>query len=252
MRALLDFFLGFFATLLVRLFRLTVRPTTRAAQPEVITADPAPIFAFWHGRQLPLLCWSHPAGLAVLVSHSRDGALQARVLSRLGFAVVRGSATRDAIAGLRGILRRVGQDLRGAAFAVDGGRGPLHTVHPGVLLLAQHTGRPIVPVGAAVKRRKVLTKSWDRYQIPHPFTPAAVVLGEALRVPKASGRAEREALARTLEDTLHRLNQEADEACGAAPDPGGPGPRGCARCQGAPPSPPPPGGALAPSGGSPR
>ncbi|MDF1565639.1 MAG: lysophospholipid acyltransferase family protein [Deltaproteobacteria bacterium] len=222
------------AVLVIRLLRLTVRPETivqgSGDRPELRSDVPPPIFAFFHGRQLPLLCWRYPRGLAVMVSHSRDGALQARVLALLGFAVVRGSESRDAIAGLRGVLRRVGEEERGAAFAVDGGRGPLHTVHPGVLLLAQHSGRSIVPVGAAVRRRRVLKKTWDRYQIPHLFSPAAVVLGEPLEVPRRATRAEREALAATLSERLHAATADADAACGAEPDPGEPGPRGCARC----------------------
>ena len=89
-----------------------------------------------------------------------------------------------------------GYDL---AITPDGPRGPCYTVQDGVISLAQLTGLPIVPVTYHLTSRLRL-RSWDRFQIPLPFTKCVMQLAEPLRVPREATEAEREDLRRGLED----------------------------------------------------
>jgi len=138
------------------------------------------VFALWHSDQLLVLPGHNRERPCVLVSRSRDGSLLTGVLDRFGYAVVRGSSSRGGAAGLRGLLRALGEGLR-PTLAVDGPRGPAGTVAPGVVGLARRSGAVVVPVAAAAGWGMRLG-SWDRTRLPWPASRAVVVYGEPLSV----------------------------------------------------------------------
>lgn len=157
-----------------------VRVWARTWRVQWIDALPAErsVYAFWHGQQMALVAGRHGTRLATLVSHSRDGELQASVMRRLGLEVVRGSSSRGGARGLRGIIRavRAGAD---AAFAVDGPRGPIHEAKRGALVVGARAPARIVPVATAARRAWVLDGAWDHFEIPLPFTTVAIAIGAA-------------------------------------------------------------------------
>lgn len=161
--------------------RLEVHPSL--ATPEA--ARVPWVLSFFHGTQFPLLAWGRRRTTAVMVSLSRDGALQARALGLLGFEVVRGSSSREGARGLAALVRKVRTGTRtggcDAAFAVDGPRGPYGAVKPGAAFVAARTGAWLVPMGSAMARGKVFHRAWDRFALPWPFSTVAVVLGAPLR-----------------------------------------------------------------------
>jgi lysophospholipid acyltransferase (LPLAT)-like uncharacterized protein len=144
------------------------------------------VFAFWHGQQLGLVAPRRGRALATLVSWSNDGTLQASVMRSLGLHVVRGSSSRGASAGLRGMLRAVQRGVD-VALAVDGPRGPKRVPKRGALMLVQKSGALLIPVASAARHRLVLRRAWDEFEIPLPFTSVVVVLGPPLEA--ASSRA---------------------------------------------------------------
>ncbi|MGE5807583.1 MAG: lysophospholipid acyltransferase family protein, partial [Nitrospirota bacterium] len=93
------------------------------------------IYAFWHGRQFLLFHSHRNTGIVIPASESRDGEIQAQILKRFGFDVVRGSSNRKGERALLGLVDglRKGKTI---ALAVDGPRGPLHEVKQGVTYLA--------------------------------------------------------------------------------------------------------------------
>ena len=139
------------------------------------------VYALWHEHLLPLSLLHARQGAAVLVSRHRDGEILARVLSAIGYYPLRGSSTRGGASGLREMIR-AGEAGRPLAFTPDGPRGPARRAAPGVVRAAAATGLPIVPVGAAARRRWRL-ESWDRFMIPKPFTKVYVSHGDPLTVP---------------------------------------------------------------------
>ncbi len=151
--------------------RLEVDPSLPADRPWVL--------CFFHGKQWPLLAWKRRRLTTVMVSFSKDGEMQARALTVLGFEVVRGSSSRGGARGLAGIAKRLRKG-RDAAFAVDGPRGPYGVVKPGASLAAQRTNGIIVPMGSAVAGGKVFAHAWDRFALAWPFGRAAVVVGPAV------------------------------------------------------------------------
>ena len=138
------------------------------------------IWVFWHNRIfcVPCLYRRVTRGLtagAVLTSASRDGAQLAAVMARFGFRAVRGSSSKRAAQALVE-CRRV---LRGGAvlgITPDGPRGPRYELAPGVVQLARVTGVPVIPLHIRLHAKWEL-RSWDRFQIPKPFSRVTAVLG---------------------------------------------------------------------------
>lgn len=163
---------------LVRVWLWTLRVTVVGAGRTV--GERPWIYAFWHGTQFPLLARPRRRATAVLVSWSRDGALQTGIMDSCGMLVVRGSSSRGGARGLRALIGLVRSGPADAAFAVDGPRGPERRAKAGVLVAARAAGGLVVPVGVAVERSLVLDRAWDRFVVPLPFTRVVVVLGSGL------------------------------------------------------------------------
>lgn len=166
------------------------------------------IFALWHGRLLPLTYHHRREGIVALVSEHADGEYIARIIRGLGYGTVRGSSTRGALTGLRGLTRaaREGRDL---AITPDGPQGPRGRVKPGVVAVAQLTGRPIVPTSAAATRAWWLGK-WDRFLVPKPFSRLYVAYGEPMFVSRGASEEEVARCVEALQDALDQLTDAVD------------------------------------------
>lgn len=166
------------------------------------------LYAFHHGRQLALFRHGRPRPVAVLSSLSSDGSLQARVLARLGFVVVRGSSSKGGARGLAALVKRVRAGID-AAFAVDGPKGPQGVVKPGVVLAARRTGGVVVPIATAASWAIRFDRAWDRYVLPLPFSRVIVRRGEPIWV---GPDADVEGARLQLERALRSLAAECDGA----------------------------------------
>jgi len=164
------------------------------------------ILAFYH-RRLVMMPLAYPfhrldkegdsRGVAILVSHSRDGERTAAAWSWFGIRPVRGTASHGGAQALVKLIRTVkeGWDL---GITVDGPRGPAQEVKPGVVAISRKTGAWIVPVCVAYERAWALP-SWDRMLVPRPFSGVVVRYGEPFKVEGADDEPCRERLARELD-----------------------------------------------------
>jgi lysophospholipid acyltransferase (LPLAT)-like uncharacterized protein len=172
------------------------------------------LFCIWHNRlALSMKAYSifgrrhhQAAGLAGLVSASRDGAFLAAILERFGIQPVRGSSSRR---GPQALLELTTWAERGYDLAItpDGPRGPRYVVQDGAMALAQVTGLPIVPASYHLQW-KIQLKSWDRFQIPLPFSRCEIIIGQVMRVPREASDAERESLRQQLEAELRAITRD--------------------------------------------
>lgn len=169
---------------------------------------PQVIFAFCHGRLLPLSYTHRGWGIHVLASEHRDGEMLGRTIVRLGFGHVRGSSTRG---GTRALLDLAGKARNGydVGLAVDGPRGPRGIVKPGVIEVAKLTGAPVLPITAASRRRRRLA-SWDAFEVPAPFTRVVVRYGAPVTVEAEADRALLESRRVEVERTLAQITEEAE------------------------------------------
>ena len=173
--------------------------------------------AFFHGDLLYLaneLCWygSRIEGtVRLMASRSRDGEIIARLVRWIGGKTARGSSSRGGGKALLEMVNALGpHDF--AAIAVDGPRGPRHEVKDGILLLAKRTGLPVVPMAGGAAH-KWIAGSWDRLEIPRPFSRTTMLFGEPLHVPANADAAAIAGLREELERRLRALKEEADAGC---------------------------------------
>lgn len=187
---------------------VTIRFVNREA-PERLHAEGRNfIYAFWHGRQFLLLHAHRKTGVVIAASESRDGEIQAGILKRFGYEVVRGSSKRKGDRALLGMVDglRKGKDI---AIAVDGPRGPIYEVKQGTAYLAGKLKKPIVPVITGAKRCWILRRIWDQYLLPVPFTQGVVIYGDPITV-NSKDEQELEAKSKELESSLNAIMAKAD------------------------------------------
>ena len=173
----------------------------------ILASGRRPVMAFWHGRILPATFYFRRRGIVVITSENFDGEWIARIIERFGFGTARGSTTRGGSAALRQMVRdmRAG---RAAGFTVDGPRGPARIAQPGAVWLAKATGNPLLPFHLEASSCWSV-RSWDRTQIPKPFSTVALVVGEPIPVPRDASEHDLEAMRDRLERTLRALEDRA-------------------------------------------
>jgi len=172
------------------------------------------IYCVWHNRLAVCLMGylkyarlrNPTAGMAAMVSASKDGGFLSVILECFRVQPVRGSSSRrgpQALLELKTWAER-GYDL---AITPDGPRGPRYVVQEGVIALAQVTGLPILPAAYNL-RGKLQLNSWDKFQVPLPFTRCQVIIAPPVRVPAEASEAERERLRLDLEQKLQAINRD--------------------------------------------
>jgi len=180
--------------------------------PELLKKEVGPvIFCAWHNRlSVSLIVYrgyvrakKQRPRLAGMVSASKDGGVVARILEHFGGQPVRGSSSRR---GPQALLELTTWAERGYDIAItpDGPRGPRYIIQPGVMALAQLTGRPLVPVAYHLPW-KISLRSWDRFQIPLPFGRAVVKFDAPVYIPREASDEQRESLRQQLEQRLREL-----------------------------------------------
>lgn len=148
------------------------------------------IVAFWHNKLLgPSIAMKDFGKSAVLASPSRDGELISVPLEHFGFEIIRGSSDKNASASLRNLLKFVRNGYN-IGTPVDGPKGPIYEVKPGLLYVAQKTGKYIVPTGTYYENKWVFNKTWDKFELPKPFSKMVFVIGKPLNIPKDMDIAE--------------------------------------------------------------
>lgn len=142
------------------------------------------VYSLFHGRMF-IPVWHHRhQGITTLVSQSKDGEAVTRLVKHLGHSTIRGSANRG---GAKSIV-----DLSNAlkngnvvAMMIDGSKGPIYEPKIGTVAIARLSGTPILPICSTTTKFWKF-KSWDRFQLPKPFSKGVLVYEEPLYVPKSA------------------------------------------------------------------
>ena len=196
--------------LVYRLWSLSWR-TASIEHPSVTQArrDGRPcVYAHWHGDELAILRLVGPYRIATMTSTSRDGQVMDRVLRLLGGTSCRGSSSRGGMGALKGLVRLC-RNGHNASLAVDGPRGPLHEVKPGVFQLARLAGGVVVPVGVAAGAAHIFHKSWNKAQLPWPFARVVTVFGPAMEPAERCAENGYDEATRELADAIHAAGADA-------------------------------------------
>jgi lysophospholipid acyltransferase (LPLAT)-like uncharacterized protein len=178
---------------------------------------PSFIPVYWH--QHTLFCVKHllehrRAGLKLgfLISPSVDGEIAAMIVRNLGGEVIRGSSTHTGARALRDYYQALTQEGVSPAITPDGPRGPPWKFKPGAVLLAQLSGRPMIPLSYAASRAWKI--KWDRFVIPWPASKIVVAIGEPVYVAKGLDAEGLENLQLEMERRLRAAFDAAEHALG--------------------------------------
>ena len=215
-RLLLYRFAVVVAWYLVRFFWATcrVRATpgierARAAVRESRSVIPV----YWHQHMLfgvRALLDMRDDGLKIgfLISPSVDGTAPALLVGKIGGHVIRGSSTHTGARALRDYYETIVRQEISPALTPDGPKGPLHEFKPGAVMLAQLTGKPILPVSVAASHA-FRFPTWDRFELPLPFSRVVIAYGEPVKMPRGI---DAESLARLQQEMAGRLQALQQEA----------------------------------------
>jgi lysophospholipid acyltransferase (LPLAT)-like uncharacterized protein len=134
------------------------------------------MFSLFHDELFTLMHVRLDLRLATVVSRSRDGEYLARLLHSLGLKTARGSSSRGGLSALKVMERLMREDRRHGVITVDGPVGPRHIVKQGAIVLAFRVPALLVPV-RLFNGRAFVFNSWDRFQLPLPFSRVDIVFG---------------------------------------------------------------------------
>ena len=179
---------------------------------------PSLVPCYWHQHQMycgKYLVEQRARGLNVgwLISPSVDGELGAMLVRRFGGTVIRGSSTHTGARALRDYYQALVKDDVSPVITPDGPKGPRFKVKPGAILLAQMSGRPILPMSYAASHAWLI--KWDKFVIPWPFARIAIAIGPPFYVPRVTDPAGLARLQSQLELELQRLFAVARAALGS-------------------------------------
>jgi lysophospholipid acyltransferase (LPLAT)-like uncharacterized protein len=176
------------------------------------------IVAMWHGQHflVPFIKQDSDNFRAkVLISRHRDGEINAIAAERLGVGTIRGSGDHGSEFNRKGGVSAFKEMLSAlqtgynVALTADIPR-VTRVCGLGIVKLASHSGRHILPIAVATQRRIDLN-SWDRSAINLPFGRGARVVGEAIRVPKDANDVQLENARLSVEASLNAATRRAYE-----------------------------------------
>ncbi|WP_076790850.1 lysophospholipid acyltransferase family protein [Chlorobium sp. KB01] len=185
--------------LLYKSLRISVTPM----EGEMRVHGKGTIFAFWHGKMVAgwLLARELFPGepTAAVVSQSKDGRILSDALQQLGYALIRGSSSRGSVE----VIRAMQHTLEKGDIVVitpDGPRGPINQFKYGSIRLAARSRSPLIFARISYAASWKI-KSWDRFEIPKPFTRTTVTL-QLIELPEFRSEEELHTCCKQLSEQL--------------------------------------------------
>lgn len=182
-----------------------------------LDAAPSLLPCYWHQHELfcaRYLLLQKPRGLKLgfLISPSVDGEVPAGIARRLGAEVIRGSSTRTGARALRDYYQLLVHEGVSPVITPDGPTGPRHQFKPGAMLLAQISGRPLLPMAFAASR--AWRFGWDEFVLPWPGSRISIAIGAPVFVDKSVPLGDADVMRQwqqQFEGLLHELQLKAQE-----------------------------------------
>jgi lysophospholipid acyltransferase (LPLAT)-like uncharacterized protein len=162
------------------------------------------IVTFWHREIFSAIWFWRKRGMVVMTSRNFDGEYISRIIEKHGYVAARGSSSRG---GARVLVEMIRALRKGGEAAVtpDGPRGPRYVAKPGVVLLAKATGAAILCFHIIPARAWVFRRSWDRTEIPKPFSRIAIFIAPPMLVAAEAGEEEQAHKLQEVQSTLEEL-----------------------------------------------
>ena len=196
---LLDFYL------LVTFYTSRVIIIGRKYLPEIRGKRDRTFIMVWHGNMFIPIYTLRKGKYSLLIGLHSDAEILNSFTEHLGYSSIRGSSHRRSIGAAIELFKISQKDT--IAITPDGPRGPYRKVKKSTVKILQRIGAEIVPIGAS-SSRKIILKSWDRFEIPLPFSTIKIVIGKPL---KADDKTETEDLKKLIEDKINEAQKAAEK-----------------------------------------
>ena len=206
------------AVLAAEYLRLVWKTSSFITEPQDVyeraARDNPVILAMWHGQHflVPFIRRAEHRA-KVLVSRHRDGEINAIAAEWLGVGTIRGSGhlsggfiDKGGVSAFREMLTALTEGYN-IALTADVPK-ITRVVGLGIIKLASQSGRPIYPLAVATRRRVELN-TWDRTVINLPFSRAAAVVFEPVRVTVDADGSTLESERRALQASLDAATARA-------------------------------------------
>jgi lysophospholipid acyltransferase (LPLAT)-like uncharacterized protein len=196
--------------LLIRAICSTLRWEVRGHEhlDSIVVSGKRAIFTCWHSCILTATWYWRGRGIVVMSSVSRDADYTSRVVKRFGYGTARGSSTRGGGRALAQMAQCLENGIE-VGLTIDGPRGPAYQAKPGAVTLARHTSQAILPFHIAL-RRHIGLPSWDRLQLPLPFSRALMQIAKPVYVPRDANGERIAAAQADLQSTLDKLRSDGE------------------------------------------
>jgi len=159
------------------------------------------IIIFWHGLMLPgWKIFSDKSPYAV-VSQSKDGEILSALLKKWGFKLIRGSSSKSGKEVLAEITLNAQDNY--LLMTPDGPRGPINKMKPGALIASLRTGTPLYLCGIKINSKITFDRSWDKFQLPLPFSKIEITYSQPFILSKELSREE---ISKKIEELEKELN----------------------------------------------
>ncbi len=163
------------------------------------------VVALWHEEVLGVCSYFRDVRIVSLISSNKVSSILALYATRLGNRIHRGSTGKSPVRSLLKIIRTL---KKGEVFlnAVDGSRGPRRKLKPGLVMIAQKTGKPVFCMRCFYSGFRLNT--WDKMLIPRPFSKLTMMFSEPIYISKDDDVEEKvKYLEKVMEDLETQYNQ---------------------------------------------
>lgn len=168
------YIIPFALKLLYASLRISVTPPTLKKQ----LTEKGAIFTFWHGKMVAgwLLAKSllPDKQLQAVVSLSKDGRILSDALEQFDYTLIRGSSSKGADEVKLAMQKAISKEQI-IVLTPDGPRGPVNQFKYGTLRIASTNNYQLIFAEINYTKAWKL-KSWDKFEIPRPFSKTTVKL----------------------------------------------------------------------------
>lgn len=185
--------------------------TAHNTNPYAIEGEDRYIYCVWHDQLvIPIFGGKH-RHTAALVSQAQDGSFVVAALRSAGILPIRGSSNRGGAQAMRQLIREA--EGKHIVMTPDGPRGPRRELSAGVVFLAAHSGRAIVPTAFTCERGWRFGAGWTDLLVPKPFSKVHLLTGEPIHI--APGAADLRADIARVQAAMLTMNERGDQLAAA-------------------------------------
>lgn len=164
------------------------------------------LYSVWHDSVIPPLFCAVEHNSVALISQHRDADTIEAMLKAAGMGAIRGSTTRGGATAIKKLIKLA--EGKHVVITPDGPRGPHHTMKPGIVFLASHSGRPVIPTAFTASSYWKFQGSWTSIWIPKPFSRVYYLVGKPIQIPEEISREEMNSYTELVQEKMEELEQE--------------------------------------------